>query len=79
MARAGTQAAAEEATGVTIMPADSRNRIMISSVDGAPLPPQVTLGRARKLSCARKSNRCWAVCGKALRERLIGGRDSVVS
>jgi hypothetical protein len=32
--RAGTQAAAEEATGVTIMPADSRNRIMIKSMLG---------------------------------------------
>src|SRR5262245_20083075 len=36
-------------------------------------------GRTRKLWCAHKSNQCWAVCGRALRERLVGGRASVLS
>jgi hypothetical protein len=36
-------------------------------------------GRARKLSCAHKSNQCRAVCGRALRRRLIGDRASVLS
>jgi len=35
--------------------------------------------RARRLSCAHRSNQCRAVCGRALRERLTSSRASVVS
>src|SRR6266496_1049350 len=36
-------------------------------------------GGARKLSCAHKANQGRPFCGKALRQRLVGGRASGTS
>jgi transcriptional regulator with XRE-family HTH domain len=36
-------------------------------------------GRARKLSCAHRSNQCRSFCGRARRQCFISGRASVLS
>src|SRR6516162_11713119 len=50
----------------------------IICIDVLPLQffPCHCLTPPRKLSCAHKSNHCRAICGRALRQCLIGGRAS---